>query len=77
MTDAEKIAITKYDLLYEQRITRAETMLESVAKRLDSMDLNVREGFRELRSDLRWLFGMMMAMTGIILGLMAKGFHWY
>ena len=32
MTEQEKIIITKYDLLYEQRMTRVETVLETLAK---------------------------------------------
>lgn len=66
LTNAEKIAITKYDLLYEQRMTRVETTLESLIKEV-----------KEIKTDLRWLLALMIGFSGIILGVMAKGFHWY
>jgi hypothetical protein len=72
--DAEKLAITKYDLLYEQRMTRVETTLEN-------MDKNMRQNFTEIKadmkSDFRWLFSLMIVFSGSILGIVAKGFHWY
>jgi hypothetical protein len=69
MTEHEQVVITKYDLLYEQRMTRVETTLENMAK-------NMNENFREIKSDLRWMLGLMIMFGGILLGLMAKGFHW-
>jgi hypothetical protein len=69
MTEHEQVVITKYDLLYEQRMTRVETTLENMAK-------NMNENFREIKSDLRWMLGLMVMFSGILLGLMAKGFHW-
>ncbi len=32
---------------------------------------------RALRADYRWLAGMMLAVAGGILAVMAHGFHWY
>jgi len=69
MTKEEQLAITKYDLLYEQRVTRVETTIENI-------DRNMTENFREIKTDLRWMFGLMIMITGILLGVMSKGFHW-
>lgn len=69
MTDREKMIITKYDLLYEQRMTRVETLLES-------MDKTFRDGFKEIKTDFRWLVLIMLAGFGTLFGLMAHGFKW-
>ncbi len=87
-TKEEQATITKYDLLYEQRMTRVETILEN-------MDKFVREGFKEIKSELkeirqdmksdyRWLFGIMLVGflallggMGTLFGLMAHGFKWF
>lgn len=69
MTDKEQMLITKYDLMYEARLTRVETVLENI-------DKNMTVNFKEIKSDMRWLFGMMITMSGILLSIMAKGFHW-
>ena len=66
MTEQEKVAITKYDLLFESRLTRVETTMD-----------NVDQHIKEVKSDLRWMFGIMLTFSGILLGLMAKGFHWF
>ncbi len=70
MTEAEKITITKYDLLYEQRMTRVETILEGMEKRMT-------EGFREIRTDFRWMVLIMLSGFGTLFGLMAHGFKWF
>jgi len=66
MTEPEKMLITKYDLLFESRLTRVEATMDNLDKHII-----------ELKSDLRWLLGVMIGFGGIILGLMAKGFHWF
>jgi hypothetical protein len=65
LTERERIVITKYDLLYEQRMTRIETAVEHLCRDM-----------REIKIDLRWILGLIIGFSGIILGLMAKGFHW-
>lgn len=70
MTDAEKIIITKYDLLYEQRMTRVETTLEGMEKRMDA-------AFKEVKEDFRWLVLIMLSGFGTLFGLMAHGFKWF
>lgn len=65
MNEHEKITITKYDLLFESRLTKVESIIESV-----------NENMKEIKTDLRWMLGLMLGFSGIILTLMAKGFHW-
>lgn len=66
MTTKEELLITKYDLLYERRLSRVETTLENMASDL-----------KEIKADFRWMFGLMVIFSGSILGIMGKGFHWY
>lgn len=66
MTEQEKLLITKYDLLFESRLTRVETTMDNLDKHII-----------EVKSDLRWMFGVWLGSYGILLGLMAKGFHWF
>jgi hypothetical protein len=70
MTDSEKISITKYDLLYEQRMTRVETTLEN-------MDKYIREVSKEMKTDFRWIVGIMIGGFGTLFFLMAHGFKWF
>jgi len=66
MTEYEKMLITKYDLLFESRLTRVEATMD-----------NLDQHIKEIKSDLRWMFGIMLGFSGIMMGLMAKGFHWF
>jgi tyrosine-protein phosphatase YwqE len=65
LTEHEKLIITKYDLLYEQRMTRVESAVD-----------HLEQDMKEIKIDLRWIMGLMIAFSSIILGVMAKGFHW-
>ncbi len=65
-TEQEQIAITKYDLYYESRMTKMETIAEQLI-----------ETTKEIKNDLRWMFGIMIGFSGILLGLMAHGFKWF
>ncbi len=69
MTDHEKLLITKYDLLFESRLTKVEATMDHVCKSMD-------DNFKEIKSDLRWMFGIMLTFSGVLLGLMAHGFKW-
>lgn len=62
----EEILITKYDLLFESRLSKVEVTM-------DNLNYNIKE----IKTDLRWMFGLMIMITGILLGTMAKGFHWF
>lgn len=74
-TEQEKLLITKYDLLFESRLSKTEESLKNLDKTLDRLDHTVTEGFQEIRADMKWLFGIMLGFSGILMGLMAKGFH--
>jgi len=65
MTPAESLAITKYDLFYEQRMTKVECAIEEL-----------KGDVREIKIDLRWMLGLMISFSTIMIGIMAKGFHW-
>lgn len=65
--------LTKYDLLFESRLTKVETTIDHVNESLKDLKHDVKE----IRSDFRWLFGLMILFAGSLLGLLAKGFHWY
>jgi hypothetical protein len=68
MTEQEKITITKYDLLYEQRMTRVETILEG-------MDKRISDGFHEMKTDFRWIVLIMLSGFGTLFTLIMKGMH--
>ena len=65
MNYEEKIIITKYDLLYEQRMSRVESAVE-----------NINESLKELKADFRWMLGLMVLFSGSLATIMAKGFGW-
>jgi hypothetical protein len=73
MTEAEKIIVTKYDLLYEQRMTRVETNLEGIGKAIEKLD----KDFRLILIIMIGGFGSTFAMIGGLFSLVAHGFHWY
>jgi len=77
MTESEKISITKYDLLYEQRMTKVETTLEN-------MDKYIREVAKDMKSDFKWIVIIMLGGFGTLLGgmaglfgMIAHGFKWF
>ncbi len=66
------LIITKYDLLFEQRLTRTETICEKIENDL----YNIRSDIRDIRIDFRWLVGIMLTGFAGLFGMMAHGFHW-
>ncbi len=72
-TKEEHIAITKYDLYYESRMTKVESAIEHMA-----------EDIKEIKTEYRWLFRLMIGGFGSIVTLigamfvvMAHGFEWF
>jgi hypothetical protein len=55
-TKQEEIAITKYDLYYESRMTKLETISEQLASDI-----------KEIKNDLRWVLGLIIGFAGIFL----------
>jgi hypothetical protein len=70
MTTKEKMTITKYDLLYEQRMTRVETTLEEGIR-------YIRKVSKDTKSEFRWIVIIMLGGFGTLFGLMARGFKWF
>ena len=70
MTETEKMIITKYDLLYESRMTKVEATLEN-------LDKYIRETSKEMKTDFRWIVIIMLGGFGTLFGLMAHGFKWF
>ena len=64
----------------EQIARTTAITLDRIERRQDTLAAELRA---ELRSDFRWLLGimlggftMMLGMFGALLGVMAHGFHW-
>ena len=70
MKTTNEMIITKYDLLFESRMTRVETALEGLGK-------DVSEMKKDMRSDFRWLLGIIIAGNAGLFGLLAHGFKWF
>jgi tetrahydromethanopterin S-methyltransferase subunit G len=54
---------------HETRITRLEVTVEYIVKRLDDLERRMEAGFREvfaefreLRREMRWMFGLMLSI---------------
>jgi len=70
MTDHEKIMhekeiIEKYNLLSEFRIEKAESAIKHINKTLEEININIQR-----------LCGMTTVLMILMIGLLAKGFHW-
>lgn len=72
-TEHEQLSITKYDLLFESRLTRTEATMDNIDKHIAVL----MDAIREVKSDIHRMFGIMLGFSGVLLGLMAKGFHWF
>jgi len=70
MTEHERLIITKYDLLFEQRMTRVETTLESLCD-------DVKEIKKEIKTDFRWILGIMLGSNAGLFAIIAHGFKWF
>ena len=51
-------------------------VLEQIARNTETSLAEIHKDIRELRTDNRWLLGIMLAGFASMLGVMAKGFHW-
>jgi hypothetical protein len=65
MTTHEQLTLTKYDLMYESRLSKTEEAMNHV---IDTC--------KEIKSDLRWMLGILIAFDLGLLGIMAKAFKW-
>jgi len=69
MKSNEQILLTKYDLLFESRMTRVETALEGFGR--DVSDIK-----KDIKSDFRWLLGIILASNAGLFALISHGFKW-
>ena len=72
MTESEKIAITKDDLMYESRLAKVEAISSNLAETTREIKEELKAIKSEMKSDFRWLSVLILLLAG----LMAKGFHW-
>lgn len=77
MNEQERLSITKYDLLYEQRITRVETVLENLSKDTSEINQDMKQIKHDMKTDFRWLFALIMGSNAGMFALMAHGFKWF
>lgn len=77
MTNKEQLLITKYDLLFESRLSKTEITLEKLEKNLDYTLKGINENIREIKIDLRWILGFMISGFVGLFGLMAHALHWF
>lgn len=68
-TKEEQMIITKYDLLFESRLSKVESSIDHMNKSMDDIKVDMRG----IKSEFRWLFGLILVLGG----MMAKGFGWY
>ena len=66
MSKHEQLIITKYDLLFESRLSKVEATME-----------NINDNLSAIKIDFRWLFGLMITGFAGMFAIMAHGFHWY
>ncbi len=62
--------------MLEQIAKATIATLDRLERRLDSSESSIRADLRELRTDFRWLLGIMLGGFAGLLGVMAHGFHW-
>jgi hypothetical protein len=72
-TTQEQLTITKYDLYYEARMTKMETIAEEMKEGMKEMRNEIRALRSDFKTDFRWLFGVLI----IVCGIMAHGFKWF
>ena len=77
MNEHEKMLITKYDLLFESRLTKTETLLTALETTMKDIKLDIREIKNEMKNDFKYYLYMYAAGYLSLVGIMAKGFKWF
>jgi hypothetical protein len=77
LTSQERLIITKYDLLFESRLTKVETTMDNIQKNMDAMQKSMDQNFKDLKTDYKWILRIMLGLSSSLFGLMAHGFHWF
>lgn len=75
--------ITKYDLLFESRLSKVESICDHInetlirfERRFDKIDNELNSIRKENKSDFFWLLCIIGGSFVSLLGIMSKGFHW-
>lgn len=83
LNEREQASITKFDLLFESRVTRLESAIINIDKSIYEIKESIKEikqdmGSikREAKDDFRMLLGIMLGGFAGVLTVMAHGFHW-
>lgn len=63
--------------LLEQSIGHINQTLIRIEKRLDKIDDQFNEFRRDVKSDFRWMIGLMIGFGSGLSAVMAHGFHWF
>lgn len=76
----EQISITKYDLMFESRVTRLESAIINIDRSLSEIKMDIKDIRieikdirKESKSDFRWT----LTIIGALGAIMAHGFHWF
>ena len=76
MKSNSELLITKYDLLFESRLTRVESISEKLAETIKENKADSNELLKEMKSDFKWIMGIVILVQGATLGALVKGFEW-
>jgi len=78
MSENEQLIITKYDLLFESRLTRVESAIENFDKhmtvfdkRMDEFSNRIGSIEQKMGTQFLWIIGLMMTLFGGFLLTMA------
>lgn len=77
MSTQEHLLITKYDLLFESRLSKVEATMDSINSTLIELKADSKALRSEFKTDFRWLFSFMIGGFAGLFAIMAHGFHWY
>jgi hypothetical protein len=75
-----KAALDRIERRMDEGFHASERRMDGIERRMDdgfrTMERRMDDGFREHRSDFRWLLGVMIGWGVALLGVTAHGFHW-
>jgi hypothetical protein len=70
-------SVKNYPDSQETRIALLEMSIAHVNETLTRIEQDSKEFRKEMRSDFRWIIGLMIMFSTGLLGVMAHGFHWF
>ena len=72
----ESTGSRRYPAHMESGVAVLEQIARTTTASLDRLERRTEAIATELRSDFRWLLGIMLGGFGAMLGVVAHGFHW-